>query len=80
MRWCQMASRVVLMARLTGRALSLDFLAPAFPGELVGVLFRERVGGNRSACPDTRIRPSFTLVLTGPSGRIGGFFGVTAFY
>ena len=32
------------------------------------------------ACPDTRIRPSFTLVLTGPSGRIGGFLGVTAFY
>ncbi len=32
------------------------------------------------ACPDTRIRPSFTLVLTGPSGGIGGFLGVTAFY
>jgi hypothetical protein len=32
------------------------------------------------ACPDTQIRPSFTLVLTGPSGRIGGFLGVTAFY
>ena len=32
------------------------------------------------ACPDTRIRPSFTLVLTGPCGRIGGFLGVTAFY
>ena len=41
-------SHVVLMARLTRRALSLDFLAPAFPGELVRVLFRERVGGNRS--------------------------------
>jgi hypothetical protein len=36
------------MARLTRRALSLDFLAPAFPGKLVRVLFQERVGGNRS--------------------------------
>jgi hypothetical protein len=32
-------SRAVLMAHLTRRALSLDLLAPAFPGELVRVLF-----------------------------------------
>ncbi len=31
------------------------------------------------ACTNTRIRPSLTLVLTGPRGRIGGL-GVTAFY
>ncbi len=29
-------------------------------------------------CSDTRIRPSVTLVLTGPNGQIGGL-GVTAF-
>ncbi len=32
-------SLTVLMARLPRRTLSLDFLAPAFPGELVRVLF-----------------------------------------
>ncbi len=31
------------------------------------------------ASTDTRIRPSLTLVLTGPRGQIGGL-GVTAFY
>jgi hypothetical protein len=31
------------------------------------------------ACSDTRIRPSLTLVLTGPNGRIGGL-EVTALY
>jgi hypothetical protein len=30
-------------------------------------------------CSDTRIRPSLTLVLTGPNGRIGGL-KVTAYY
>jgi hypothetical protein len=31
------------------------------------------------ACSDTQIRPSLTLVLTGPKGRIGGL-KVTAYY
>ncbi len=31
------------------------------------------------ACSDTRIRPSLTLVLTGPNGQINGL-EVTAFY
>jgi hypothetical protein len=38
-RWPSSPSLAVLMARLPRRTLSLDFLAPAFPGELVRVLF-----------------------------------------
>ncbi len=72
-----MASRVVLMARLTRRALSLDFLALASSYVYYFESVLEEIA---RAYPDTRIRPSFTLVLTGPSGRIGGFLGVTAFY
>ncbi len=38
-RWPSSPSLAVLMARLPRRILLLDFLAPAFPGELVRVLF-----------------------------------------
>ncbi len=67
------------MARLTRRALSLDFLAPAFPGELVRDNFESVLEEIARTCSDTRIRPLLTLVLTGPNVRIGGL-GVTAFY
>jgi hypothetical protein len=38
-RWPSLPSLAVLIARLPRWTLSLDFLAPAFPGELVRVLF-----------------------------------------
>jgi hypothetical protein len=38
-RWPSLPSLAVLMARLPRQTLSLDFLAPAFPGKLVRVLF-----------------------------------------
>ena len=76
--WCQMVLHkracMVLMARLPRRTISLDLLAPAFPGKLARNNCREHVGRSRLSHPDTRICPcSHTSV--DQSQRPNGWFG-----
>ncbi len=78
-RWPSSPSRAVLMARLPDGHSRLIFLRPPSPASSYAYYFESMLEEIARACSDTRIRPSLTLVLTGPSGQIGDL-GITAFY
>jgi hypothetical protein len=60
------------------RTLSLDFLRPPSPPSSQAYNFESVLEEITWAYPNTRIRPSFTLVWTGPNSQINGL-GVAVF-
>ena len=60
------------------RTLSLDFLRPPSPPSSQAYNFESVLEEITRAYPNTRIRPSFTLVWTGPNSQINGL-GVAVF-
>ena len=66
--------------RHVGMSVVLGGKNPRHDADITSQVFESVLEEIARAYPDTRIRPSLTLVLTGPSGRIGGFLGVTAFF
>ncbi len=63
--------KCVLLRRVCGGIAVMDRVGRT-------VLQFDVLGRSMTTASDMRIRPSLTLVLTGPDGRIGGL-GVTAF-